>query len=172
MAIINKNTVRNNWKYFAAGGIALVAALTVGLTCAFFPPAIPFIAGIGVFGYAPFAALASMSVVGASFAASGIAAFISLVVCAAINTVITSANAIDNKARTQKTHITDDAHEMIVIKSNPFANPGLRATHRNKAAKENLKEPQVVDLFGDLEPTNRTTTTSRQDDLNSLNFGS
>ncbi|WP_419419696.1 hypothetical protein ACNVED_14525 [Legionella sp. D16C41] len=127
MALFNfkfkKSDVQNNWKTASAVSLALLAALGVGLTCAFFPPALGFVAGITLFGAAPFAGLASMSVVAASFAAAGIAAAAVFAASAVVNAVTKLSNLFDNLFRTKKTHITNFKHEHIV--NDGFGNNGF-----------------------------------------------
>lgn len=87
--------MRAHWKLMAALLLAAAAAITVGLLVAFFPPALPFIVGLSAFGWAPFAALATMSTVAASFAAAGIAAASVLVASALYNVVVGATNALN-----------------------------------------------------------------------------
>ncbi|WP_131781929.1 hypothetical protein [Legionella gresilensis] len=148
-----RNFLKNNWKSAAAIGGAVVGAVGVGALCLFFPPAIPFIAGITIFGAAPFAGLASMSVVAASFAAAGIAAAAAVGFSAVVNAVTKVSNLMDNLFRTKKTHITDFPNERIVSEKgyNPFTNspyhtPELAkkvTDHNASAANASNLDPEV-----------------------------
>lgn len=119
MPRISKYTIKNNWKPIAAGGLTVLAGLVTGLTCAFFPPAIPAIAGISIFGTQIFAGLSTMSVASAAFSAAGIGAAATLIASALINAVTKIANLFDNLFRTKKTHITDFPNEIIIPAKGP-----------------------------------------------------
>lgn len=95
---------RDHWMVVTAIILAAAAALAVGLLVAI-PPHIGLgiIAGIAVFGFVPFAALSTWSIVAASFAAAGIAAAAMLVVCAVFDLAVYLSNSIDNAVSRSKT---------------------------------------------------------------------
>ncbi|STX52896.1 Uncharacterised protein [Legionella busanensis] len=171
-----RNFLKNNWKSAAAIGLTVAGAVGVGLLCAFFPPAIPFIAGITVFGVAPFAGLASMSVVAASFAAAGIAAAAVVGFSAIVNAVTKISNLLDNLFRSKKTHVTDFKHEEIVTTASPFNNPALKRNshgHDSNAANNSTlgeEEPLIRKGGRPVEITPPTTAPiTKVEDLGTTN---
>ena len=101
------NWVRRNWRLTSAIILIIAAALTVGLLVAFFPPVLAFIAGISLFGVAPFVALSSMSLIAASFASAGIAAATMFALTALFNVVYSCTKWLDQKI----TPATDEASD-------------------------------------------------------------
>ncbi|STX30210.1 Uncharacterised protein [Legionella beliardensis] len=183
MALINRRTIQNNWKLWAALGLTGLAALGVGLTCAFFPPAIPAIAGISIFGFKAFAGLTTMSVVAASFSGAGIAAAATLIGAGLINGLTKVSNLFDNLFKTKKTHVTDMARESIVPTFDPRESSSTklyghthlkRNTHRHEskheAANDEAPRVEVTSAQGSTvsplripeQPTTAAVTTNSQ----------
>ncbi|MGQ3889167.1 hypothetical protein ACQUW5_09075 [Legionella sp. CNM-1927-20] len=170
----DRNFIKNNWKTISATSLALLAAVGVGVTCAFFPPAIPFIAGLSFFGFKAFAGLSAMSVIAASFSSAGIAAAAVVAGSAIVNALTKVSNLLDNLFRTKKTHITDFKREEIVVTGSPYSSRALGS----KSAKVSILEEEEPLLRTDKSAKidtsrtpgvtvtpNNSTSTSRIEDL-------
>lgn len=72
------NFIRRHWMILSALAIAATAALVVGLVAGLVAPVLPFLVGLTVFGFAPLAFLATMSLPAAAATVAGIAAGVAL----------------------------------------------------------------------------------------------
>jgi predicted permease len=103
--------MRNHWKFVFAILFAIAAAITVFFLVLFFPPALPFIAGISAFGFVPFAGLLTIPLSAAAIASAGLAAAVTLMACTVFNILVLCANILDEFIKPKKRPNVDDLSE-------------------------------------------------------------
>jgi hypothetical protein len=141
------NFLRRHWMIMSALAIAAAAALTVGLVVALAAPALPFLIGLSVFGVAPFAFLATMSIPAAAATMAGIAAGAALAGAAVYDSLYFITSKLDKlfalKASADTLVAFDDMQEPVKSSSSSIMSCLLCCSGRSKKESKELIEQEA-----------------------------
>lgn len=104
--------LRNHWKLVSAVALAFVAAVTVFFLVIFFPPALPFIAGLSAFGFAPFAGLLTIPLYAAAVASAALAAVATLMASTVFNILVLCSNILNTAIKPKERSVIDELGEL------------------------------------------------------------